>query len=195
MRKAALPLVCALVALALGVSQATATTCPAIGFANDCDLTLTVNSNLTITATVTGQPAYDGVEDQLVGVVNNSSITVTSINLTGSNIFGFDGDGAGEPGTGCLASTPAPNPCPTGGPFGSTGYEGPGTSFSITDNNDGTVLFKPGIAPGGTAWFSLEETASANIQGGGVNNATPEPASMLLVGSGLVGLFLKRRKA
>jgi hypothetical protein len=194
MRKLIVPFVCGLAALAVGNSSAIATTCPAIGFANDCNLILTVNSNLTITATVTTELPYDGVEDQLVGVVNNSQTTITSINLSGGNIFGFDGDGAGNPGSGCVVKSSPPNPCFTGGPFDQTGYAGPGTSFTNSDSDNGTVFFNPGIAPGGTAWFSLEEQASANIRGGGVNTV-PEPGSMMLLGSGLLGFFWKRRRA
>src|SRR5712691_4027748 len=75
--------------------SATNPPCFQIGHADGCDVILTIdmNGNISLPA-ITGQPAYDGIEDQLVGVINNWTNTITSINLTGPNIFGFDFDGA-----------------------------------------------------------------------------------------------------
>lgn len=172
--------------------------CPQIGFANGCDAQITLNSGGTATVTLTGQPAYDGSEDQLVGVTNNSGNTIANITLSGSDIFGFDGDGAGEPGTGCLISSGNPFPCFSGGPFGPSGYEGPNTSFSVTDSNSGSVNFIGGLPNGGTAWFSLEEAPSTSgftVTGTTTGTGTPEPASILLFGTGLLGFaFLMRRR-
>ena len=41
----------------------------------------------------TAQGPYDGVEDTLVGVQNNTSAVISSFNITSSGIFGFGGDG------------------------------------------------------------------------------------------------------
>ena len=92
------------------------------------------------------QGPYDGSEDTLVAVQNNSTKSVTAIPLHGFQaILGFDGDG--------LAGA---NPHPPGAPFGPTGYEGPGTSFSniSPDSRSGIVHFNPPIPPGGSAYFS-----------------------------------------
>lgn len=174
--------------------------CPQIGFADGCDVQITLNMNGTANVTTTGQAAYDGSEDQLVGVTNNSGNTIASITLSGSDIFGFDGDGAGEPGNACLVTTPSTFGCLTGGPFGSTGYEGPNTSFSITDVNDGSVNFTGGLANGATAWFSLEEAPSTSgftVTGTTTGTGTPEPASIVLFGTGLLGFaeLVRRRNA
>jgi hypothetical protein len=167
--------------------------CPAIGWANGCNLILTINSNGTVTPTLGDPNAYDGVEDQLVGVINNSNITITTLQLSGSDIFGFEGDGAGMTGTGCLTNFGSPFPC-NNTAYGPTGYEGPNVSFTIGNVNSGTVNFlNGGIAPGGTAWFSLEQPATANGVTVTVGQA-PEPGSMLLIGTGLVGLVGKLRK-
>jgi PEP-CTERM motif len=174
--------------------------CPAIGYASGCNIIITFGAGGSI-STVLGDPnAYDGLEDQLVGVVNNSGSTLSSISLTGSDIFGFDGDGAGEPGVFCTVDlTGGTHGCLAGGTFGPSGYEGPNTSFTVTDFDNGKVNFTGGLASGSTAWFSLEEPASLQglVVGGGGGGGTgvPEPSSILLLGSGLVSLFgLARRR-
>lgn len=167
--------------------------CPQIGWANGCNLILTINSNGTVTPTLGDPTAYDGVEDQLVGVINNTNQAITTLQLSGADIFGFDGDGAGMTGTGCLVNLGSPFPC-NNTAYGPTGYEGPNVSFTITNNNSGFVNFgNGGIAPGGTGWFSLEEPATANGVTVTVGQA-PEPGSMLLIGTGLVGLAGRLRK-
>ena len=71
-----------------------------------CGITITItgsSGNLVATFGGTGI-AYDGDEDQLVGITNNSSVAVGAIILSApavtsnppytSNLFAFDGDGA-----------------------------------------------------------------------------------------------------
>jgi len=126
------------------------TQCPPIGEDTGCQELLTVNADGTVSAqTDPNQPHYDGTDDALLGVVNDSPQVVSSIPLTGTDAFGFDGDGL------CTARG-----APAGCPFGPTGYEGPGTSFTVTDANDGSVSFTGGLAAGASAYFSLEAVAS-----------------------------------
>jgi hypothetical protein len=197
MRKSIL-LVAGLALLVLAFpTQSRADACPAIGYASGCNLTITFSGGSTVNTTLGDPNAYDGVEDQLVGVVNNSGSTLNSITLSGANIFGFDGDGAGEPGVGCTVDlTGGTHGCLSTGPFGPSGYEGPNTSFTIVDGNDGTVHFTGGLANGSTAWFSLEEPASlTNFGVTGVSTGTPEPSSLVLLGSGFLSLLgLARRR-
>lgn len=134
--------------------------CPAVGYDTSCGLLIVVDDN---GATVYGDPTqgpFDGVEDTLIGVRNSSSHTLGHLNLSSNtDLFGFDNDGL------CSVS-----PAPSGCPFGATGYEGPGTSFSNISStyNGGTVDFAGGIPPGGTAYFSLEESLdSATLVTGG----------------------------
>jgi hypothetical protein len=131
--------------------------CPAIGASPSCAILVELTDGATnILGDATVGP-YDQIEDTLVGVQNNSSATVTRVTLTdtraplGIPIFAFDGDGI------CSGFfTPAPPACPVGE---STGYAGVGTSFEniSADFRSGDVVFNPGLAPGGSAYFSLED--------------------------------------
>jgi hypothetical protein len=156
--------------------------CPAIGFDTGCGILIVVNPDGTVSVlTDPSQPPFENVEDTLVGVQNNAQAVVTSLTLTGVTTpdptFGFDDDGL------CHAvggGAPPPAACP----FGSTGYEGPGTSFSniSADMADGTVNFFPGIGPGGTAFFSLEGAISAtNLTIAPITVPKPAPAPMVVV--------------
>jgi hypothetical protein len=130
--------------------------CPHIGVANSCGVLIVINANNTVSIyTDSATPPYENSDDTLTGVLNNSSKTIAALPLTSTtNIFGFDGDGI------CDSSI---TPQPAGCPFGSTGYEGPGVAFSniSSDSTSGTVNFNPGIPPGGSAYFGLEEALTA----------------------------------
>jgi Domain of unknown function (DUF6531) len=136
------------------------TECPAVGVDTSCGLLIEVTSSGT---TIYGDPTqgpYDGADDTLIGVLNSSGSAVGQLTLSSNTpSFGFDGDGICS-GFYTLSSCP----------FGPTGYEGPGTSFSniSAGGTGGVVTFSGGIAPGGTAYFSLEEplNASSVVTGG-----------------------------
>lgn len=140
--------------------------CPAIGDDSSCGILIDVTDSGQQVLTDPSQGPYDGSDDTLTGVQNDSSSTINSLQLASStNIFGFDGDGICS---GDYSGTPA------GCPFGSTGYEGPGTSFSDinADQTGGVVNFSPGIPPGGSAYFALEEPIQqATVFSGGPSTA------------------------
>jgi hypothetical protein len=134
-----------------------------------------------------GNP-YDGVDDILVGIVNNSGSTLNSITLTSSDttfggIFGFDGDG---PCNWAFELYGVSTDCFNGAPSESDPYDyaGPNneftnitnTSCTTTENGlcatSGTVTFftaqcddtctqTQGIGPGANTWFGLEGTPNS----------------------------------
>ena len=160
--------------------------CPAVGADTKCGIIINVlqTGNTPCPPTgcasigFTGQGPYDRIEDTLIGVVNNGKFPLTSIAVQSSTTaFAFEGDGVCglDPTTG-LPFVPAPPGCP----FGPTGYEGPGASFGniSPDLTTGTVTFSPPIPPGGTAYFSLEESlTSATGCSSVINGSVLKPAN------------------
>jgi hypothetical protein len=160
-----------------------------IGNASDCNLTITFGPGGAISTTLgpyTALPFYEGNEDALIGVINNSGRTLSGFNISGSGIFGFDGDGANG-----YAGISGPD---------SNGYGGPLGTFSITDINTGSISFAGGLPSGtggtfgsaNTTWFSLEEPININALPS--ITTTAEPASMAVLGAGLAGMALLRRR-
>ena len=149
-------------------------------------------------------------EDILVGVWNNSNTNLLALSISSTNpeseFFDFDGGPDGNPDE------------PNFG-YGPTGYEGPGTMFVLDPAFDHVacqVQFTPvfcytgtvqmtgnGLAPGGITYFALEgssvlDDGSPNgITVNGVSaipaNETPEPASLIMLGTGLCGIYGKFR--
>lgn len=145
------------------------TQCPAIGNSPGCEILLVVNASNTVS--VAGDPSvgpYDGSDDTLVGIVNDSAKPVKAVTVSGpgSGLSGFDGDGICGGGFGTWGGS-------AGCPYGRTGYEGPGTSFvtNATLPDSAEVDFAGGLAPGKSAYFSLEgalTTAELTAREGGL---------------------------
>ena len=155
-----------------------------VGSATGCGVIITITaSGAAISSPGNGNP-YDGTEDTLVGIVNNSGQYLTSLTLSSSTtiIFGFDGDG----------------PCSYNGSdcFGSTGYEGPANTFTNISQNleTGTVNFTTPIPNGGTTWFALEgppsgisgvvvssDTLTLTLTGMGAGSVTDNSSPTMLI--------------
>ncbi|HEU5371377.1 MAG TPA: RHS repeat-associated core domain-containing protein [Gaiellaceae bacterium] len=154
--------------------------CPPDGQDTSCGVLVTISDGGTTVATDSTQPPIDGIEDTLIGVQNDSSSTIGSLQLSSNtDLFGFDGDGL------CSVS-----PHPSGCPFGPTGYEGLGTSFSNINpaKTGGVVTFTSGLAPGASAYFSLEEalTGAMIVTGGpsvSEQGGPPNPAEKRVTAS------------
>jgi len=160
--------------------------CPPVDLNEGCQFLITVSNGAETVVQDTNEGPYEGSDDSLIGVQNNSSSTIDELPLSvpGSDLFGFDGDGicdvaspvpsgcvvlpgsaAGTAcGTGALCAFPPAPGQPGADPdaySGSTqnGYEGPTSYFTnvSADTSSGIVNFSPGIPPGGSTYFSLEE--------------------------------------
>jgi hypothetical protein len=203
-------ILCALVAfgmMTVGSKSAFASfdaaACPALG--NDtlgCELLITVTSvngsgvatGFTTSTNPTDQGPFDGADDTLVGILNSSGATLTSISISGgtTDIFGFDGDGA------CVSSNPYGTPAADclNGAYQSSDpgdYESVSATFSGINAAFTSGTVNVNVANGGTAWFSLEEAVTANQIA--PSNTVPEPNSLILLGTGIVGLAgMIRRK-
>jgi hypothetical protein len=139
--------------------------CPAIGLDSSCALLIYISDNGVQVLSDPSQGPYEGDEDTLIGVLNDTSgTTLSSLPITGSSspaIFDFEGDGicaspnptSGLPGIDCSSN-----------PNATTGYEGLNSSFSgiSGDLQSGTVNFNTPLAPGDSTFFSLEGPISAS---------------------------------
>jgi hypothetical protein len=192
--------------LALGACTASAgSICPAAGGANTfphapdpdgtgCNVVITINADRTTTVTITDPTPYEQSEDVLVGVRNNSSSSVPSFTLTGSSIFGLEGDGI------CIYTFVGSSYCTAAQVAGTDpgDYYGPNTTFAITNSNTGTVNFTTPIPAGGSDYFSLEGVPSVNLAVTVAPSTTPTAAgapalsfwAILLLASMLMGYSL-----
>ena len=84
-------------AAAFAGGTANAVPCPVIGPVTTCNVIITAGPGGSFTTTVPNPSPYDGSDDNLVGIINNSGATITSLSFVGSGVggglFGFDGDG------------------------------------------------------------------------------------------------------
>jgi len=160
------------------VAASAASAFPAYGLDSQPGIIITL-ANSGVSTTLTGLGPYDGIDDTYIGVINNSSFTLTALNLSSSQCIGcFDGDGIDTYG--------AP-----GNFADSTGYGGPQTYFTNNTGFSLTANFLGGVAPGATTYFSLEEAVVVNQSFG-----VPEPATwaLMLIGVGGIGFAARRRR-
>jgi uncharacterized protein (TIGR03437 family) len=163
------------------------TVCPTTSNTNtDCGFIITIGPNGAITgAPVPNAQPYDGGDDTLVGVINNSgkpytgSFTITA-SAFGTGVFALEGDGI------CVYIGPgAFQPSPMGAYCSANDvrgldpgdYEGPIAKFSnITTkfafNDTGTVTIT-GLASGASTFFSLEGPPAAIQASGGIPITQP----------------------
>lgn len=120
----------ALFTIAISAGSANAEICPAVGADTDCGIVITITDNGS-SIIFTGQGPYDGIDDTLVGIINNSSRPIGSLGLSSLfSIFDFDGDG--------IVTYGIP-----GNTLDNTTYGGPNAYFTNINSglNSGTVKF------------------------------------------------------
>jgi hypothetical protein len=148
--------------------------------ADTCGVLITVNSvdglgnatAVTLTPKGNGNP-YDGTEDTIVGIQNNSSGNLSAITLSATApIFGFDQDGPCDP----FYNAHPYSWCTTAG---FSGYEGPDNTFTniSADFTRGTVKFTSAVGSGGSTWFALEGTPNSLVAVTPTITAPPVPVT------------------
>jgi uncharacterized repeat protein (TIGR01451 family) len=125
-----------------------------------CTILITLNANGSITTTHPNPAtSFDsGLDDNLIGVINNTSQTITGLQISSATIpiFAFDNDGvcAGPPGYTFSALGPNPNCAIATDPHT---YGPAGINFTVINANTGIVNFgNGGLAPNTNSFFSLE---------------------------------------
>jgi hypothetical protein len=152
------------------------------------------------------QGEYDGSgvpnsgDDTYWGVVNNSGQAVSSLKLTSASsnfAFDFEGDGIANGFSFIGGGLSGPVPGNSSDTL-SGGYGGPNAFFTdrVFGNPVGfdsaVVNFVTPIPPGFQDIFSLE--GNANLSSVQVNSVAPEPGTLALLGIGLGGLLVYRRR-
>jgi PKD domain-containing protein len=177
------------------------TQCPAVYLNNGCQFLITVNNGTQTVTEDTNQGPYEGADDALIGVQNNSSSPVSQLPLAvpNSQLFGFEQDGICTPGgppvpSGCVpqAGAPAGTDCTAGqGGYCSfpapanepAGYVEPGAVSGVRQNG----------YEGPTSWFSnvSADTSSGVVHffpaippGGSTYFSLEEPPTGTTIGVG-----------
>jgi hypothetical protein len=186
--------------------------CPAVGHdTTGCELLITVTAVNPVTEIATAFTVstsspdlgpFDGANDTLIGVLNASPVTLFKVFFTvapGVGSFAFDGDGACKGAGSPLASIYSPGPTASeclNGQFWTTDamdYASTSVTFcSFSLAAACVIVGEPSaqLLPGGSSWFSLPGVITADQ----ITEVTPEPVSPALITTGLVALYLMRRR-
>jgi hypothetical protein len=186
----------ALVCISPAGASAAFTQCPAVDKDTSCQFLFTVTDTETTVASDPTQGPYEGIEDALIGVQNNSSKPISSLPISAeAPLFGFEHDGICSPGeapipSGCqiltLNSEKGPpagkpgEPCPTAFDSSECGFPEPtgeptGVTFPPEVEIDGYGAQGNPITgyEGPTSWFTGIAPFGGFSTGSGVVNFSP----------------------
>jgi hypothetical protein len=141
--------------------------CPAVYKDTSCGYLIDISDGAQPTVLVdSGIEFYEGEDDVLVGVQNDSSVPVGSLHLgvpgSGSGSFAFDYDGMCNP-----RAVPVPAECPFGPGLGPAyGYWGPDAELTAASADDGSVTFPVPLQPGQYTYFALEAAPGSVVVAG-----------------------------
>ena len=154
-----------LCAATLAGGSTNAAPCPNINGVTTCNVVITAGPGGSFSTALPNSNPYDGSDDNLVGIINNSGHTITSLSFIGSGngggLFDFDSDGLQS-----YASADGSDPTGYGGRVSTTAnFDTSGAADSFTNihtttvfDDSGTVVFGAnGIPDGGSAYFSREK--------------------------------------
>ena len=180
--------------------------CPAVGLDAGCELLITITARngsglataFTVSTSITDPGSYAaGGDGTLIGVLNSAPGGVNSLFFavapdTGSLAFDLHGACAETGGVPLYSPAPPASQC-LNGQYWTTDamdYASSNVTFLSFNLANVGVLFGSPLAPGQSAWFSLPGALSA----GEFSAVAPEPASLLLFGTGLSALYCLRRR-
>jgi hypothetical protein len=144
--------------------------CPPVGVDTGCQFLITVSGSGASVQQDTAQAPYEGSEDSLIGVQNNSGRSLASLPLSATGLFNFDGDGLCNPNLGTTGPIP-PGCVPAPGAAPGT-VCGPqfGTCALPKSPGQPAGYMEPGAPPGNTqngyegpdSWFSAVSVDKAS---------------------------------
>ena len=170
------------------------TQCPPVYLNSGCQFLITVNNGTETVMQDTNQGPYEGADDALIGVQNNSSSPVSALPLSvpNSDLFGFEGDGICDPGgppipSGCVPQpgAPAGTVCQSSGEPTARSRRPPGEPAGYVEPGASGSGFTQNGYEGPTSWFSNVSTDTSSgvvhfspaIPPGGIDLLQPRGAA------------------